>query len=97
MRKVALALACSFALVPLAGTSADAQTCRDRVSAKGTPSLVQFRARSKARSAWSEKVRNTKQLGDEYASWKNAKNSRINCDKEDSRHVCRASARPCKA
>ncbi|HJZ43045.1 MAG TPA: hypothetical protein VJ233_04945 [Hyphomicrobiaceae bacterium] len=97
MRKVALALACSFALFPLAGTSAEAQTCRDRVTAKGAPSLVRLLARGKARSAWSEKVRDTKRLGDDYASWKNAKNSRINCDKEGSRHVCRASARPCKA
>ena len=67
------------------------------MSAKGAPSLVQILARSKARSAWSEKVRNTKRLGDDYATWKNAKNSKIDCDKEDSRHVCRASARPCKA
>ena len=97
MRKVALALACSFALFPFVGTSAEAQTCRDRVTATGAPSLVQILARSKARSAWSEKVRNTKRLGDDYASWKSAKNSRVDCDKEGSRNVCRASARPCKA
>ena len=97
MRRIALALACSFALLPFAGTSAEAQTCRDRVTAKGAPSLVQILARSKARSAWSEKVRDTKRLGDEYAAWKSAKNPKIDCDKEGSRHVCRASARPCKA
>jgi hypothetical protein len=41
-------------------------------------------------------VRDTKRLGDDYATWKSAKNSKIDCDKEGSRHVCRASARPCK-
>jgi hypothetical protein len=97
MRKLALALVCSVALFPLIGASAEAQTCRDRVSAKGRPSLVQVLARAKARSAWSAKVREMKRLGEEYASWKNAKNGRIDCDKEGSRKVCRASARPCKA
>jgi hypothetical protein len=97
MRKVALALACSFVLVPLAGPSAEAQSaCRERVMTKGEPSRIQLLARRNARIAWSEKVRNTKRLGEAYATWKSARDSRIDCTKE-TRHVCRASGRPCKA
>ena len=111
MRKVTLALACSFALIPLVVSSVVAQpkgkdrdkdrgpsqTCASRVTAKGGPSLVQILAKSKARSAWSDAVRKQKRLGDDYATWKNAKDSKVDCSKDGRRHVCRASGRPCKA
>jgi len=97
MRSLALASACSFALVAFGGISAEAQSaCRDRVMAKGEPSRIQLLAKRNARNAWTEKVRNTKRLGEEYANWKSARDSRIDCTKEQ-RHVCRATARPCKA
>jgi hypothetical protein len=97
MRKLALALACSFALVPFMNASTEAQSaCRERMMAKGEPSRIQLLAKRNARNAWSEKVRNTKRLGEEYANWKSARDSRVDCTKE-TRHICRASARPCKA
>jgi hypothetical protein len=104
MRMVALVLAvattgaCAVAFGPLAATPTAAQTsCGPRVSAKGAPSLLQVLAKSKARSAWSEKVRTEKRLGEPYASWKHSRDSRVDCTKDGARSTCRASARPCKA
>ena len=98
VRVVAAASACAAALGPFAGSPAEAQTaCGPRISAKGVPSLLQVLAKSKARGAWSDKVRAEKRLGEPYASWKHSRDSRVDCIKDGARSTCRASARPCKA
>ena len=95
---VAVTSVCAAAFGLFGSTPAEAQTsCAPRVSAKGAASLLQVLAKSKARSAWSEKVRMEKRLGEPYALWKHSRDSRVDCVKDGARNVCRASARPCKA
>lgn len=66
------------------------------VKAWGGVSILETAARSKARSAWIRKVTVQKAYGKPYAVWLRAKNQAYACRSVGKRHVCEASATPCR-
>ena len=86
-----------FAVAVLLAQPVPAQPrCSERtISATGTPSLFFFTGKRFARAAWSAKVRS--ELGEDYAKWGRARDSRLDCVRAQYRFVCSAAGRPCKA
>jgi hypothetical protein len=86
-------------MTPFAGFSAAAQApqCGAKViKATGGPGILENMAKSKARSAWMQRVRASKKYGPGYAAWLRAKDPTYACRKLNRRVVCEASAIPCK-
>jgi hypothetical protein len=85
------------ALVLQGAAPASAQPrCSERsFSAAGAPGILYFLGRRHAREAWSAKVRS--ELGEAYASWGRARESRIDCVFTERRFRCSASGIPCRA
>ena len=66
------------------------------IKATGGVGLLEGAARSKARSAWMKKVRESKKLGPTYAVWLRAKSPGYACKRTAKNFVCDAIATPCK-
>jgi hypothetical protein len=89
---LAIALAGAMAMAPPALAQAQ---CGERVSALGFHGPSKANARRYARVAWMAKVHGN--LGEDSASWRNAKARRIVCKRVRGRiHICLAAAMPCR-
>ncbi len=74
-----------------------AQDCGPKlVKAAGAPAVLERVARSRARSAWVNKVKAKKALGPEYARWSPAREAVVSCKPAGRRIACEAVAIPCK-
>jgi len=78
-------------------TIAWSQECHLKaVHAKGGYGLLEATAKSRARSAWIKKVRNSRRLGKNYAAWLRARQASYACHRSGKRIACVASAIPCR-
>ena len=84
-------------LPPMSAPAFGQTLCGTRViKAAGASALLEGGARSKARSAWMQRVSASKRLGPAYSTWLRAKQPHYECKHSGKAHVCVASAIPCK-
>jgi len=89
--------ALQFVLAASGATVAWSRECHAKaVHAKGGYGLLEATAKSRARSAWIKKVRNSKRLGKDYAAWLRARQAGYACHRSGKRIACVASAVPCR-
>lgn len=94
--RLAVSTAAALALLGLAAPVL-AATCADQaVSARGDPSRFEALAKAKARGNWRAKVRAIPTLGPAYADFSKAMSSDYRCTQSDGRHLCTATAHPCR-
>jgi hypothetical protein len=87
--------AAALALAPAA--PAEARTCAERpVWARGESSRFETLAKAKVRANWRAKVRAMADLGAAYADFDKALAAEYQCTESEGRHVCSASAYPCR-
>lgn len=93
VRLVLTAAACS-AVAVMPATAAD-EDCKPAVSAKGKPAVLRdLGAYPNSLFAWRKAVKD--KYGQEYNSWRYAKERDVDCDQDDGEWECKRTARPCK-
>lgn len=92
-RVVAAVMIVAFAAL---ASPARSETCSDQLlSARGEPARLEWLAKTKARANWRARVRATPDLGDAYASWRQARDVREACRPASGGVACTFSGVPC--